>query len=257
MPALIIGAVILFAWVLVAIGVAVTYVIIPAVILVLLMLPAFWMSKKMQKKQREKQRSLWHEQMKGFPPEAHFFVEAEDLVRKSFNGVEQKLAIREELRAVADQYGYDEEYWTSGYRKGLRSMHSAGYYAIREAQEKFVMQLDPEKYREILFYLNFLRQDGYADKKGIRGAIEGYLGKEDFYNAMNKYGFIKIPYHKKGEPYTRQLTDEEKLLAIQIYDEGKELLLKYQKNSKEPFPPYYSEWLLDTLCDYEAPEVFL
>ncbi|MBQ8536663.1 MAG: hypothetical protein IJ461_04585 [Clostridia bacterium] len=238
------GAVAILLWLVVAAG----YLALPFLAMLVIALLCNFIAKKCQNAAEAKQKPVYIEQLKDLIPETRFFIDVQPLVKKEIHSVEQKVKIRSQIEATAKKHGLKVE------KQSLSSMYHAGFNAIKEAQKAYILNLENGKV--ILFYLYLIGWDGHNGSKGIRGLINAGCWMHEITKAMNASGIAKISYRDRSayNPY-RDLTDEEKLLAIRAFDEGKIAYTQLKKSRQTLLPRYYYEWLINQDC--ETPKVIM
>lgn len=181
----------------------------------------------------KKQTAIYAKQLGEFSSNARFVLEVYPLAyvgRADDLDIEKKVKQKDEIRKLACKYG-----WSS--KQGeVTHFYSIGYAEIREAQKQWVMA--QEKGKEIIFYLLMRKYDGKYDRKGIRGFVVSEYESDE---RKTIYALEQSGIATKKNWYN--LNDDERLLAVRSYDEGKAGYTRLKK-TQEVFPPYYYYWTM-------------
>ena len=176
--------------------------------------------------------------MKTFSPNARFMLEVNPLVNADYsNDVEKKVKVMDQVREIARKHGMNPQ------KQNMHHFHAAGYDEIKNAQKKFVLGQDHGK--ELLFYLHLSKRDKYNNQKGIRGLVTSQDSDniKAVVDAMNSSGVANLMNSKYHCADYKAFRDNEKLIAIRSFDEGKAVFTRLKK-SHQILPPYYYRWLI-------------
>ena len=190
-------------------------------------------------------KAHYKSQLTELPAAARFFYDVSPLLKIKFSydvetRVSQEEHLHKKIRAAAQKHGINP------HLQSYDDIYKMGFNAIKKAQKDWLQQ----QTNAIRFYVFLQEHEGKTEHshKGIRDYVnDSYTSNENLVHRMNQCGLVHIEpeTNQYGVTLVRYLTDQEKVLAIRTYDEGKSA---YRKLLHNEYPIYYHEWLMEKEC---------